>query len=674
MTESLAPPVTTDAHPPNAQRWLRPRPSSMRRPAVEVLAGSAVAAVVSVALQFVISSLNIAEPSWAPEMLTAVGSAALLLVLLVLVVYGYRSRPRWLVLAGTWVTLAAFSTVATATPLQNTRLFFGGTAGDNAFRMQYLTRMASNVGLADMNYVDAAPYYPAGWFWLGGRFANLLGLDGWAAYKPYALTWVAVTAVVAFALWSVVIDRRLAALAALATTLVGMATGGFSWTPTGIGEPYAWPAAAWLAPVAVLTWRTFGLRTRPSPWTLLGIGCYLGFAAITYSLYFGFAVVLTVAMAVAQGVLRVRGGEPVAPLARGLFRRLVPIGVASGVLALLVWTPYLLDTNFLLSSPPSAAPRFLPEGSAFPPVPMTAGGAFGTICLAGLAWAILRCRQHETAAALLGVSAAVYAWFGLSALLFVLTNSTLLPFRLHGVLEIALAMAGVFGMAELVNHLRRKFTGYALPITALAAVVGVVGAMSFERTAYQENLNGGGQLAYENYDASGKNAQGGRDPGNDEAYHGELISTIGELSGRPPQGNIVLTTHYPLMAFEPYWGFQHKTPHYASPLAHYAERNAEIDDWAKARNSAQLLDKLDHSQFETPNVFVLRGSPKPNPTGQPRQATPDESDDLSVIVREDGFPQMPGTRDHQAHFDPAVFDSPEFEQRQVGPFTVVVRH
>jgi galactan 5-O-arabinofuranosyltransferase len=72
-------------------------------------------------------------------------------------------------------------------------------------------------------------------------------------------------------------------------------------------------------------------------------------------------------------------------------------------------------------------------------------------------------------------------------------------------------------------------------------------------------------------------------------------------------------------------------------------------------------------------VFVLRGHPKPVPEGQPRLATPEKSDDLTATVRDDGFPLMPGTHDHEAHFDPAVFDSPQFVQREVGPFTVVVR-
>jgi galactan 5-O-arabinofuranosyltransferase len=673
VTETLPPPAATEADAPAAPRWLRPTRSSVRHTAAELLAGSVLAVVVSMGLQYVISRLHIAEPSWVPQALSVAGGAGALLVLVAIIVFGYRSRPRWLLVASTWATLATFSTVVAATPIQNTKLYYGGTAGDNAFRMQYLTRMASTWHLADMNYADAAPYYPAGWFWLGGRFANLFGYDGWEAYKPYALTWVAVAAVVAFALWSLVVDRRLAALAALATTLIGMATGGFSWTPTGIGEPYAWPAAAWLAPVAVLTWRTFGLRTRPSLWTLFGIGCYLGFAGMTYSLYFGFAVLVTVSMAVLRAALRVRGGEPIRPLARGMFRRLVPIGATSLALMLLVWTPYLTD-KVLLGAPPSAAPRFFPEGSAFLPVPMADGNAFGVICLIGLAWIILRCRQHEAAAAMLVVSAAVYFWFGLSALVLITTKSTLLPFRLHGVLEITLAAGGVFGMAEAGDHARRRFPLHAVPIVAFAAVLGFLGAMSLDRTALKENLNGGMQLAYDDYYPTGETAKGAHDPGNEDAYLGDLVTTIGELTGKSPQNNILLNTDYTLMAFKPFWGFQHKTPHYATPLAHYAERNAEIDKWARARTSQQLIDDLDHSPFAPPNVFVLRGHSEPSKPGDPpKQATPDPSDDLTMTVREDGFPQMPGTRDHEAHFDPAVFDSPQFVQRQVGPFTVIAR-
>ncbi|MHA6798927.1 arabinofuranosyltransferase [Bounagaea algeriensis] len=678
MTETVPRPAAADPSAPEEPR----RTPSTQRPVLntvlELAAGSVLAVVVSMLLQFGIAHLGFGEPGHAPEKLTVAGCSAVLVVVVLLAMYGYRHRPRWLLLGGTWATLSTFATVALATPLQGTRYFFGGSGGDNAFRMQYMTRMAETPGLADMNYVDAAPYYPAGWFWLGGRFANLLGWPGWAAYKPYAIVWIAVAAVVAFTLWSLLVNRRLALLAALATTLIGMATGEFVWTPIGVGEPYAWPAASWLPPVAVLTWRALGRASRPSHWTLVGIGAYLGFAAATYTLYFGFAVLLTVSMAVVLGVLRVRGGERAAPVVGEQFRRLVPIGAVSLAIALLVWTPYLLATNFMLSAPPSAAQRYLAEGSAYLPVPMTDAGAFGAICLAGLAWLVLRCRRHEIAAALLCAAIAVYGWFGLSALA-LFAGTSLLSFRLDPVFELVLATAGIFGLAELLDHLRRTTTiqRAALPVTAFAAALGLLGAISLEHKALQGNLAGGIQLAYEDYYPTGVNAQGGSDPTADGAHNDELTAAIDELSGRQPEDNIVLTTHFEPLVFQPYWGFQHKTPHYASPLAHYGQRNAEITEWSQARDSQQLLNMIDRSNFAGPNVFVLRNPAAPGEANidpaTKEQATPQTSDDFTMTIRQDAFPHMPGHNEYQAHFDPAAFHSPEFSHRQVGPFTVIAR-
>ncbi|GAB2759938.1 galactan 5-O-arabinofuranosyltransferase [Salinifilum aidingensis] len=678
MTETVPRPATVD---PSSRE--QPHRSSSTRPRVlntvlELGAGSVLAVVVSMLLQFAIAHLGFSEPGYAPEELTVTGVAAALGVLALLAVYGYRRRPRWLLLGGTWTALSAFTTVALATPLQSTRYFFGGSGGDNAFRMQYMTRMAETLGLADMNYADAAPYYPAGWFWLGGRFANLLGWPGWAAYKPYSIVWIAVAAVVAFTLWGLLVNRRLALLAASATTLIGMATGGFVWTPIGVGEPYAWPSAAWLPPIAVLTWRALGHASRPSYWTLVGIGAYLGFAAATYTLYFGFAVLLTVTMAVVLAVLRVRGGERAVPVARDQFLRLVPIGAVSLAIALLVWVPYLLATDFLLNAPSSAAPRYLASGSAYLPVPMTEAGAFGAICLAGLAWLVLRCRRHDTAAALLCVAIAVYGWFGLSTLA-LFADTSLLAFRMHPVFELVLATAGIFGAAELLGHLRRTnaVRNSALSLTAFAAVLGLLGAISLEHEALKGNLAGGLQLAYEDHYPSGVNAQGASDPTTDGAHNDELIAAIDELSGRQPEDNIVLTTHFEPLVFRPYWGFQHKTPHYASPVAHYDQRNDVITRWSHAQDSRQLLTMLDRSDFAAPNVFVLRnpsaqGDANIDPATKER-ATPRTSDDFTMTIREDAFPRMPGHYEYQVHFDPAVFHSPEFSHRQAGPFTVIAR-
>jgi galactan 5-O-arabinofuranosyltransferase len=631
----------------------------------ELLVGSAVAAVVSLLLQFAVAHLGISEPSFAPEALAAVSSALVLTALFLLLAFGHRRSPGWLRLGGTWVSLTGFTTLALAIPLQSTRFYFGGSSMDNGFRMQYMTRMASSPALADMNYAHTAPYYPGGWFWLGGRFANLLGWEGWAAYKPYALTWVAVTSVVAFTLWSVVLRRRLALLAALATTIAGMLH--------GIEEPYAWPSAAWLAPVAVLTWYALRHESRVPRWTLVFVGCYVGFAGITYTLHFGFAVLLIVAMAVIIGVFRVHNGDPLWPTVQRLFLRLLPIGVISGLISLLVWLPYVVQTHFWLDNPRSAALRYLPSDGAFLPVPMTDGSVFGVLCLAGLVWLLLRCRRNDIAAAMLTVVLAVYCWFALSTLA-LMAKTTLLAFRLNVILGAVLATAGVLGLLELVGYLRSKLdVRYALRISTVACAIGLLGAITLNQGAIGLGLKEAEQRAYQDYYPTGDNSMGQRDPQQNGAWAGDVFRTIADLTRRPPQQNILLTTDYKLMSFQPYWGFQQETPHYANPLGQYDDRAAEIQRWAGAKNSAQLLGMLRISPFAAPNVFVLRNEGRQ--ADGPEQSGKDASNanKLRLTLKADAFPQLPNVRDYDVSFDPAVFDSPEFVRRDVGPYAIIVR-
>lgn len=661
----------------------------------ELLLGSALAAVVSLVLQFAVTRIGISEPSYAPEALASVGSGLIVLVLFLLLTFGHRRSPRWLRLAGTWVSLSAFSTLALAIPLQGTRFYFGGSSTDNGFRMQYMTRMASTPGLADMNYADTPPYYPGGWFWLGGRFANLLGWEGWAAYKPYALLWVAVTSVITFTLWSIIVRRRLALLAALGTTLAGMLH--------GIEEPYAWPSAAWLAPVAVLTWHAMRRESRAPRWTLACIGCYVGFASITYTLHFGFAVLLVVTMAVVVGAFRVHNGSPLWPTVQLLFLRLLPIGVVSGLISLLVWLPYLLSTHFLLDNPRSAAQHYLPEDGAFLPVPMTEATVFGALCLAGMVWLLLRCRKNEIAAAMLTIVLAVYCWFALSTLALI-AKTTLLAFRLNVILGAVLATAGVLGLLELIGYLRTRLNArHALRISTLACAAGLIGTVTLTQEAIGTKLGDSTEQAYENYYPTGDNAMGGRDPAEDGSWTDDVFGAVSDLSQRQPQENILLSTDYKLMSFQPYWGFQQETPHYANPLAEYDARADEIKRWTTAKTSQELLGMLDSSPFESPNVFVL-GTPKSEEAstgqdsgqsgqqgqqgqggqqgqdGQQSQgggsasSTTDQNEDkLSLTLKADSFPQLPNVRDYDVHFDPAVFDSPQFVQRDVGPYTIVVR-
>ncbi len=630
----------------------RPVRLSLRRVVGELLVGSASAAVLSLAMQFAIAQLSISEPSYAPEALASAGSAAVVAILFAVLAFGRRRPPRLHHLAGAWAALTAFTTLALAVPLQATRFYYGGASIDNTFRLQYMTRMASTLGLADMNYADIPPYYPAGWFWLGGRFANLIGWEGWAAYKPYALTWMAVTAVVAFTLWSIVVRRRVALLLALATALAGMLN-------HGVMEPYAWPSAAWLPPVAVLAWNALRNEERAPRWTLACIGVFVGFAAITYTLHFGFAVLLIVIMAVVLGTFRVRRGHRVGPTVTRMFLRLLPIGVISLAITLTVWAPFLLAGGLAHHS---AAPRYLPEGSAFLPVPMANASVFGLACLAGLLWILLRCRTHDIAASLLVVVLAVYCWFGLSTLA-LLAKTTLLAFRMNVVLTTVLMVTGVLGALELVGHLRRRFdVRNAPPLTTIACVLGLIGTVTLTQGAIGTTLKDATETAYTDYYPTGTNAKGQHDPGNPQAWYDETYAAIAELTGNAPAENIVMSTTYQLMAFKPYWGFQ-QTPHYANPLADYKERAAEIRRWAKAETPQQLLRMLRTGEFKPPNVFVLRNKTEEPQTGQ--------EDELTLALKADAFPQQPNVRHYTVAFDPAVFDSPAFVRRDVGPFTVI---
>ncbi|WP_438387427.1 arabinofuranosyltransferase [Actinopolyspora saharensis] len=634
----------------------------------ELLLGAVTAAVLSIVLQFGIARIGIVEPSNGPEALAVLGTTVLLVLVFGAVVLArWFPEARWLRLGGVWVTLTTLSTLALALPLQGTRFYYGGSGGDNAFRMQYMTRMAENLIPADMNYANIPPYYPSGWFWLGGRFANLINWEGWAAYKPYAVAWIAVAGVVAFTLWSLSLPRKLALLAALATVLAG--------TRHGLLEPYAWPSAAWLAPIAVLTWRALSARARAPRGALIGIGVFTGFAAITYTLHFGFSVLLTVVMAVIIGVLRVRGGSSVGGTARELFLRLLPVGITSGVIALVVWLPFLLAGGLFQRS---AAQHYLPEGSAFLPLPMTDPEPFGLLCLCGLVWLVGYTRTNRIAQALLVVIAAVYVWFGLSTLA-LLAETTLLAFRLEVVLESALAVAGTLGLVELVSYLRRRLSvWHATRLTVFAVVIAITGSLAVLQHEMSSGLSSEKKAAYNDYYPNGTNALAEEESGEPGVWLDELHSTIGELTHDPPQRDILLTTNYDLLSYHPYWSFQQETPHYANPLAEYARRAATVRRWTHAANSAELSNMLQHSAFEAPDVFVVRHHAPRKEVYVPEII--DDADRVnppkgkySVTMKADAFPRQPNVHNYPVVFDAELFQGSDFVKRRVGPYTVIAR-
>lgn len=616
---------------------------TLGRTLAELVLGSVLAVVLSMALQLAANRIGTDPGTYVPNALVNLASAVILLMLFALLGWGWARRwPFWVKLVGVWSALAAFATLLLAIPLQATRFFLGGSTVDNTFRLQYMERMTAGHSLADMNYYGLAPYYPGGWFWLGGRFANLIGWDGWAAYKPYSILWIAVAAVVTFVLWSLVVRRPIALLASVATVLAGCIS-------SAVDEPYAWPTSAWLPPIAVLTWLVFRRRGRVPAWPLVLIGGYLGVSAITYTLHVVLGVLSVVLLAIVAGVLGVRRGEPVGPTVKRLLLRLIGIGVVTGLLSLVTWGPFILAGGL---GKPNVAAHFLPESSAYFPTPFEPTSVFGFLCLAGLVWLLLRARGNSVAFPLLTITALVYVWFGFSTLA-LMVHTTLLPFRFIGTLDTVFAVAGVFAAVDLLRLAPKLFSN-ARPVLVAGFVLAFAAALSLAQTSVT-STSALVETAESDYYADGYNAKGEHDLSQDGAWTGELISTIDELSGRPQTQNIVLSAYDRLLSFAPYWGFQQTTPHYANPLAGYTERNDEIKYWSTSTDSAELLDRLAANPHPAPNVFVFR----------------QDGDRLAAYLASDSFPQSSPVAVEKVDFDRALFDSPRFALRDVGPFTVV---
>lgn len=538
----------------------------------------------------------------------------------------------------TWAGMAALPAVPLSLFLANTPHYLFGVSGDQQFRVQFLTRFADAARLADFAYADLPPYYPAAWFWVGGRAAALAGVDAWEFHKVFSIATLAVTAVLTYAVWALVTTRRRALGAAVATTLAGLAT-------LAAYTPYSWLTGALVPPLAVLGLR---LVRRTGSWlrTAVLVGLVLGLAAVTHTQILIFAGFVLTVLAV-DGLLT-RWARPV-PL-------LVTVGVvlaAALPLTLVHWLPYLLASA---GEPTySAGQHFLAESGSRWPLPMLEATALGGLCLAGTVWIVARFGRSTVARAL-GVTAACgYAWYLLSTLALT-AGTTLLAFRIEPVITAALASGAVWAAAEALHRFRsrgerdRRRTPAAAVVTVLAAVAVVAQVQTVPETYEWAG-------AAQDYRPDGTKPDGSRDPADANAWLGELRATIDGLTGRPPREVVVASTNQTLLTYTPYFSWQASSAQYANPLADYPARTDELRRWTTAAGPAQLLGALDGNPVRAPSVFVF-------------SRTPDGL--LQLPTTEDRFPD-PDSDAPAATFAPELFDDPAWQRRDVGPYAVLVR-
>lgn len=620
--------------------------------AAEVAASLVLAAAVSTLVQWAVNRLPIPRETYVT---TALTWSAVFVLGCAAVVVAWQRWSRLSTIAG-WLLPAALTSTVQSLMLFGTPLYLFGTGGDQFFRMQYFQRLTVSASLADDNYAGLPPYYPGGWFWLGGRFANLTGHAAWAAYKPFAILTIAAVSTFAFVMWSLLVSRRKALGVALVLSIAGVIVGPY--------EPYSWIAITLVPPLAVLAWRLFRAAVNrhtsagPGPASVV-IGIGLSICAATYTLVFGFAVLLVVGIGVVTVVFGRKGDlldderRSVPGLVRAVVLRLVLIGLAALPITLLVWGPYL-SAALRLPSAGNAAAQFYPIGMATLGTPMLQPSIMGAICMVGLIWIIVAWRRSSVAQAFGITAVACVLWQFLSTFA-LFDHTTLLPSHIAAVGEIMLWCACGFALFDIAEMLPGRFMtvspGSARVLVSALAVLVAVELTQTPPSGLQQLIGG----AFTSYDANGQVP----DPAHADSsgrYNKQLIDTIAQLSGRRAQDNVVLTNDDQLLDFAPYHGFQTNKEQYANPLALYPQRNQELTSWATSSTSADFVSRLSKSKFQPPNVFVF---------------TRDKAGNYPFYVVSTNFPYNNTIR--QITFSAKVFQSPAFRSRNVGPYTVIAR-
>jgi galactan 5-O-arabinofuranosyltransferase len=550
----------------------------------------------------------------------------------------WRRGRSWLARALGVVFISAFSVVTLAMPLGATKLYLFGVSVDQQFRTEYLTRLADTATPHDMTYLGLPPYYPPGWFWIGGRIAALTGTPAWELFKPWAIVSISVAAAVALVLWAAMIRFEFALVVTTATVASTLAYAS--------SEPYAAVITVLLPPVFVLAWSGLRGAARSGGWAaVVGVGVFLGAAGLSYTLLFAYAGFTLTLMALLASASR----RSWAPLLR-----LVVIGAIGCAIALLGWGPYLLAAAEGAPADAGTAQHYLPIDGAQLTFPMLSFTLLGALCMLGTLWLVGYARSSARAGALAVAVLAVYAW-SLLSMVTTLVGTTLLSFRLQPTLVVLLTAAGAFGFVEASRALATRFDTHARRVVVAATTLGAIGAMTFSQDI-PDVLRSDIAVAYTDTDGSGQRAD--RRPPGAERYYAELDAKIRATTGRPRNETVVLTADYSFLSFYPYYGFQGLTSHYANPLAQFVERAKAIEGWATLTKPDQFIAALDALPWAPPTVFVMRHG---------------ANDTYTLRLAADVYPNQPNVRRYQVTLSSALFDDPRWSVSDVGPFVLAIR-
>lgn len=537
----------------------------------------------------------------------------------------------WLTVVVAYLSPALIVICSLGMPLSASKLWLHGIQVDQVFRTQFLTRMTVEGGYADMNYADMPTFYPMGWFWLGGRMANLLGLQGWEAFQPWSLVSIAMACCLLVPVW-----QRLTGSLPLGT-IIALTTTALTLT-LAVDEPYSAVIALGVPAAAIMCSRAF----HGSWGSTVGLLVFLGISATFYTLFTGAIAVTVVSFVALVTAIVERSFKPIV--------RLAVIGFGSLAIAAIAWGPYLLAVLRADFPTETAAQHYLPAEGTEVPVPFLAPSIVGLLCLIGIVYLVIRVKNVHIRTlgwALIGV----YLWI-VASMVLPLLGTTLLGFRLEILVVLIMATAGVLGLAHLYEQYRTR--------EYLAAVVAVITALA--GIFYMQEIPAEHQTAIDNAysDTDGNGERADKFPADSARYYGEIDEFF-----QGHNADVVMTDEKLFMAYYPYYGFNAFTAHYANPLGQFKQRNEEMTTWAENswdQTPQEFVDTLENNPWDVPNAMIFRGDIE----------SPDDGYKAHLAV--DIFPNQPNVRYDAILFDPEVFnDSDLWDVKQIGPFVVAAR-
>ena len=584
--------------------------------------------------------------------LTTAGQVACLLGLVAVgALWRLREGLRWVARIAAPVLLSVFVAVSLGMPLGATKLYLYGISVDQQFRTEYLTRLADNPALRDMTYAGLPPFYPPGWFWLGGRAAALTGTPAWEMYKPWSIISLAVAVAVAFTLWAAMIRFEYALAVTTATAAVTLAYA----SP----EPYAAIITVLIPPVLVLAWSGLQGHSRRGGWAaVVGVGLFLGFAATFYTLLLAYTAFTVTIMAMVAAVVH----RSVGPL-----QRLAVMAVLAAAVGAITWLPFMIRAVRGPLADTGVAQHYLPGDGAVLTFPMLQFSLLGALCMLGTVWLAWRSfggqersepgkRSGSVRAAALGLGVlSLYAW-SLLSMLTTLVGTTLLSFRLQPTLSVLLSAAGVFGFIEVARAAAARWNNRIIPV---AIAIGLIGAIGFSQDI-PHVLRPDITVAYTDTDGNGQ--RGDRRPPGAEKYYPQVDEAILAATGKPRDETVVMTADYSFLSFYPYFGFQGLTSHYANPLAEFDKRAAAIESWGELTDPDEFAKALDTLPWRAPTVFLMR-----------RGGAAGSADTYTLRLAEDVYPNQPNVRRYTVDLPAKLFGDKHFTMKTIGPFVLAVR-